>query len=210
MSDVPLGLSLSGGIDSSGLLALMARRLPEPVRTFSVGFSEPEANELACARLAARAAGAEHREVVVAGPQSFQARPRLVWHEDEPIAFPSSVPLYFVSRLAAEHVKVVLPGEGADELFLGYDRYRVTAWNERIGVAYAALLPAGLRRAVSRAVRRLPAGTRRYVARTFLALPPGPRSLCYENCAAFAESLQRDLLPDRDRRAAREIGRAHV
>ena len=204
MSDVPLGLFLSGGIDSSGLLALMARRLPEPVRTFSVGFSEPEANELACARLAARAAGAEHREVVVSGAQFFQALPRLVWHEDEPIAFPSSVPLYFVSRLAAEHVKVVLTGEGADELFLGYNRYRVTAWNERIGAAYAALLPAGLRRAVAGAVRRLPAGTRRYVARTFLALPPGPRSLFYENFAVFAESLQRDLLPDRDRRAARD------
>src|SRR2546426_9044399 len=156
MSDVPLGLSLSGGIDSRGFRALMARGLPEPVRPFSVGFSEPEANELACARLGAGAGGAEHREVVVSGAQFFQALPRLVWHEDEPIAFPSSVPLYFVSRLAAEHVKVVLTGEGADELFLGYPWYRVTAWNERLGGVYRRFLPQGLRQAVSPLVRALP------------------------------------------------------
>src|SRR4029434_10369991 len=91
------------------------------------------------------AVGAEHREVVVSPAAFFQALPRLVWHEDEPIAFTSSVPLYFVSRLAAEHVKVVLTGEGADELFLGYNRYRVTAWNERLRRPYAAGVPAGAR-----------------------------------------------------------------
>src|SRR5437879_5249013 len=88
--------------------------------TFAVGFSDPEANELAYARLAARSVGAEHREVVVAPSEFFGVLPRLVWHEDEPITFPSSIPLYFVSRLAREHVKVVLTGAGADEIFLGY------------------------------------------------------------------------------------------
>jgi asparagine synthase (glutamine-hydrolysing) len=117
MSDVPLGLFLSGGIDSTGIAALMAPMLKEPIRTFSVGFALAEADELGYARLAARAVGAEHREVVVSPAAFFQALPRLVWHEDEPIAFTSSVPLYFVSRLAGEHVKVVLTGEGADELF---------------------------------------------------------------------------------------------
>jgi len=85
--------------------------------------------------------GAEHREVIVSPAEFFEALPLLVWHEDEPIAFSSSVPLYFVSRLAAQHVKVVLTGEGADELFLGYNRYRVTAWNERLAGAYGAARP---------------------------------------------------------------------
>ena len=141
MSDVPLGLFLSGGLDSTGLAALMARRVKEPIRTYAVGFTEREANELSYARLAARSVGARHREVIVSPEEFFNALPRLIWHEDEPIAFPSSVPLYFVSRLAAEHVKVVLTGEGADELFLGYPWYRVTAWNERLGGVYRRFLP---------------------------------------------------------------------
>src|SRR5262249_61473439 len=102
----------------------VARPLKGRVRTFAVGFLERGANELEFARLAARSIGAEHREVVVTPRQYFDALPDLVWHEDEPIAFPSSVPLYFVSCLAREHVKVVLTGEGADELCLGYNRYR--------------------------------------------------------------------------------------
>jgi asparagine synthase (glutamine-hydrolysing) len=196
MSDVPLGLFLSGGIDSSGLAALMAPMVREPIRTFAVGFSDPEANELAYARLAARSVGAEHREVVVSSAEFFDALPQLVWHEDEPIAFPSSVPLYFVSRLAREHVKVVLTGEGADELFLGYNRYRVTAWNERLGRAYWALTPRALRGKVRGLTRRLPKPLRRYVGRTFLALEPGHRALFYENFAAFPTIVQPPLLAD--------------
>jgi asparagine synthase (glutamine-hydrolysing) len=204
MSDVPLGLFLSGGIDSSGLLALMAPMVGEPVRTFAVGFSDRDANELAYARLAARAAGAEHREVVLSPAEFFQALPNLVWHEDEPIAFPSSVPLYFVSRLAREHVKVVLTGEGADELFLGYNRYRVTAWNERLGGPYWAAVPRALRRKVSALVGGLPAPVRRYAGRTFLALEPGPRALFYENFTAFPTGLQSRLLADRGLLAGRD------
>src|SRR6185436_7345278 len=186
MSDVPLGLFLSGGIDSSGLLALMAPMVKEPVRTFSVVAVSLKKKELAYARVAARAAGAEHREVVVSPEEFFDALPRLVWHEDEPIAFPSSVPLHFVSVLAAQHVKVVLTGEGADELFLGYNRYRVTAWNERLGRTYASLLPEGLRAGVRRLVGRMPRPARRYAERSFLGLPPGPRSLFCENFAVFS------------------------
>src|SRR5439155_157249 len=187
MSDVPLGLFLSGGIDSSALAALMAPMLKEPIRTFAVGFADPRANELAYARLAARSVGADHREVVVSLPEFFDALPRLIWHEDEPIAFPSSVPLYFVSRLAREHVTVVLTGEGADELFLGYNRYRVTAWNERLGRAYWATVPRVLRGKVRSLVTGLPRAARRYAQRTFLALRPGPRALFYENFAVFPE-----------------------
>jgi asparagine synthase (glutamine-hydrolysing) len=197
MSDVPLGLFLSGGIDSSGLAALMAPMVKEPIRTFAVGFSDLEANELAYARLVARAVGAEHREVVVSPSEFFDALPHLVWHEDEPIAFPSSVPLYFVSRLAREDVKVVLTGEGADELFLGYNRYRVTAWNERLGRAYWASVPRVLRGRVSGLVKSLPRPLRRYAGRTFLAHEPGSRALFYENFAAFPAVLQPRLLADR-------------
>ncbi len=204
MSDVPLGLFLSGGIDSSGLAALMARMVKEPIRTFSVGFAEPEANELAYARLAARAVGAEHREVVVSPSEFFDVLPRLIWHEDEPIAFPASVPLYFVSRLAREHVKVVLTGEGADELFLGYTRYWVTAWNDRLSRAYALVVPGPVREKVRRLVRALPSGVRRYAERTFLAVPAGPRGLFYENFAVFPEAIQQRLLADTALLAARD------
>ena len=197
MSDVPLGLFLSGGIDSTGIAALMAPMVKEPIRTFSVGFGLAEADELGYARLAARAVGAEHREVVVSPAAFFQALPRLVWHEDEPIAFTSSVPLYFVSRLAGEHVKVVLTGEGADELFLGYNRYRVTAWNERLGGLYGAMAPAALRRGVRRVVAALPAPVGRYARRSFLAHEPGPRALFFENFSVFPPARQRDLLEGR-------------
>ena len=199
MSDVPLGLFLSGGIDSSALAALMAPMTREPIRTFSVGFSEAEANELEYARLAANAVGAQHRDVIVSPREFFEALPRLCWHEDEPIAFSSSVPLYFVSRLAQQHVKVVLTGEGADELFLGYNRYRVTAWNQRLGGVYGALVPARARRAIAGIARGLPAPLRRYAERSFLALPPGPRDLFFENFAVFPTWMQRDLWADRER-----------
>ncbi|HVH66973.1 MAG TPA: asparagine synthase (glutamine-hydrolyzing) [Gemmatimonadales bacterium] len=204
MSDVPLGLFLSGGMDSSGLAALMAPMVTEPIRTFSVGFSDAEANELAYARLAARSVGAEHRELVVAPAEFFGALPQLVWHEDEPIRFPSSVPLYFVSRLARDHVKVVLTGEGADELFLGYDRYRVTAWNERLGRFYWALTPHALQEGVKALARRLPRPVRRYATRTFLALGPSPRDLFYENWAIFPVALQPQLLSRLDLLTARD------
>ena len=204
MSDVPLGLFLSGGIDSSGLLALMAPMVKEPVRTFSVGFSDREANELPYAQMAARAAGAQHREIVVTPEEFFQALPRLVWHEDEPIAFPSSVPLYFVSALASQHVKVVLTGEGADELFLGYNRYRVTAWNQRLGEPYWALAPRALRAQVARMAGRLPRGLRRYAQRSFLALEPGPRGVFCENFAVFPQALRRQVIADAGLLAARD------
>jgi len=204
MSDVPVGIFLSGGLDSSGLLALMSTQASAPVRSFSVGFSEVEANELPYARLAAESAGAEHRDISVSARQFFAALPRLVWHEDEPIAFPSSVPLYFVSRLAAEHVKVVLTGEGADELFLGYNRYRVAAWNERLAAAWAAVLPGGARAAIGRGVWSLPPSIRRYAGRTFLALPRGARSHVCENFAVFPEAVQNRLFPDADRSGKRD------
>ena len=106
------------------------------------------------------------------------------------------MPLYVLSRLAREHVKVVLTGEGADELFLGYNRYRVTAWNETLARAQGNVVPGPVRGSVARLVQSLPRPVRRYAQRTFLALPPGPRGLFYENFAVFPGVLQRHLLAD--------------
>ena len=195
MSDVPLGLFLSGGIDSTGLAGLMAPMAGGRVKTFSVGFPEREGNELAYARMAAQSIAADHHEVVITGEQFFHELPRLVWHEDEPIAFPSSVPLYFVSALASEHVKVVLTGEGADELFGGYNRYRVTEWNHKLGRVYGRAVPSFLRNAMSRVIGTLPWAARRYLGRTFLAVDADARSLFFENFAFFDRSARDRILP---------------
>ena len=212
MSDVPLGLFLSGGLDSSALAGLMARMVAKPIRTFSVGLPDADANELEYARLVARAVRSVHREVVVTASEFFDALPRLIRHEDEPIAFTSSVPLYFVSRLAAEDVKVVLTGEGADELFLGYHRYRITHWNERAGRACGRLAPSGVRRLVGRSLDRLPR-LGPSAAHTLMALErrtqwlnglSGPRQLFYENFAVFPTVRQHELLRDPGLLAARD------
>ena len=197
MSDVPLGLFLSGGLDSTGLAALMAPMVGERLRTFAVGFDDEATNELPYARLAAEAVGARHHEVVVSAEEFVNSLPRLVWHEDEPVAFPSSVALNFVSQLARPHVKVVLTGEGSDELFMGYNWYRVTAWNERLGRLYGALTPGTIREGVRRAIPRLPRAVSRYARRSFLALGTGPRELFYENFAVFSATQRRALLLDR-------------
>jgi asparagine synthase (glutamine-hydrolysing) len=194
VSDVPVGLFLSGGIDSSTLACLMAPMVTDPILSFGVGFDEGGYNELSYARLVAEKVGAEHHEVTISAADFFSALPRMVWQEDEPIAFPSSVSLYFVSRLAAEHVKVVLTGEGADELFLGYNRYRVTAWNERLGRPYWAVMPRRARDGMSRAAGGLPPRLRKYATRSFLGQPPGPRALFCENFSVFHQSLREDLL----------------
>ena len=194
MSDVPLGVFLSGGLDSSALASIMSRQVREPIQSFSVGFAEAEANELPYARTVAKAIGAEHRDVTVTPNDFFEALPNLIWHEDEPIAFPSSVPLYFVAKLARDHVKVVLTGEGADELFLGYNRYRVTMWNDRLGRPYWAAMPQAVRTQVRRMLHAMPSRLGRVGERTFLALDPGIRSLFLENFAVHTEEFQRQLL----------------
>lgn len=205
VSDVPVGLFLSGGLDSTALAGLMAPMVDGPIQTFSVGFNEGIANELDYARLAAREVGAEHRDIVMTSAQFFEELPKLIWHEDEPIAFPSSVPLNAISRLAREHVKVVLTGEGADELFLGYDyRYRVTALNARLGAIYEKVLPKSLRASVASAVGSLPKGVRRYVERSFLALENNPREMFFENFAVFRNRQRQSLLVDNELHAARD------
>jgi asparagine synthase (glutamine-hydrolysing) len=196
MSDVPLGMFLSGGIDSAAITSAMATLVKEPIRTFSVAFAEREANELEYARLVAKAYRTEHRETVVSPAEFFAELPRLVWHEDEPIAHPSSIALYFVSRLAARHVKVVLTGEGSDETLAGYNRYRVTEYNARLGALYRRCVPGLARRGLSLALDTLPAtsGLRRRAARTFLMRGAGLDELYFDNFAVFGRLAQRALL----------------
>jgi asparagine synthase (glutamine-hydrolysing) len=203
MADVPLGMFLSGGIDSSAIAAVMSGMVSEPIKTFSVAFAEREANELEYARLVAEAYKTDHHEIVVSPEDFFNALPRLVWHEDEPLAHPSSVALYFVSQLAAQHVKVVLTGEGSDELLAGYGRYRKTVYNLALGARYHAWMPAALRRAVCRSVESLPvAQARQKLMRTFLCIPPEIESLYFDNFAVFPRALQRGLLtPETQARA---------
>jgi len=183
MSDVPLGVFLSGGVDSSAIAALAQRATSRPAQTFAVGYSEAQFSELSHARRAAAAIGTEHRAVTISIDDFFGALPRLIWHEDEPIAWPSSVSLYFVSKLAAQHVKVVLTGEGSDELFAGYERYRWQKLNGRWACAYG-IVPEPVRRWVRGQVETWPllgAQLRRKLRHTPLGRDLGFESLFLEN-----------------------------
>ena len=196
MSDVPLGMFLSGGIDSASITATMATLVDEPIRTFSVAFAEREANELEYARLVAGSYATRHHEITVSPDQFFARLPQLIWHEDEPIAHPSSVALNFVSELAARHVKVVLTGEGADETLAGYNRYRVTKYNLAFGAQYERLVPGSLRQTVRNQILALPltSQVRRFASRTFLAHTADLDDLYFDNFAVFDRRAQDELL----------------
>jgi asparagine synthase (glutamine-hydrolysing) len=123
VADVPLGAFLSGGIDSSAIVAMMARAGGGRVKTFSIGFAAREYDELRYARMVAERYGTEHEEYVVE-PDAVAILPRLVWHYGEPFADPSAIPTYYVAELARRKVTVALTGDGGDECFLGYSRYK--------------------------------------------------------------------------------------
>ena len=132
VSDVPIGAFLSGGMDSSTVVALMARATRGDVRTFAIGFDEASHDELAHARRVAQHHGTQHFEFVVK-PDALEVLPKLVWQFDEPFADSSAIPTYFVSKITREHVTVALSGDGGDENFLGYSRYvRALALHERL------------------------------------------------------------------------------
>jgi len=204
MSDVPLGAFLSGGIDSTAITGMMSEMVDEPIRTFSVGFAEKEANELGFARIAAAAYRTRHREVVVTPEEFFRNLPTLIWHEDEPIAHSASIPLHAVSQLAAEDVKVVLTGEGSDELLGGYARYWKTLQMLRAGEAYHRFTPGFLRDAVGKAVSGMASRSvlARKLSRTPLVLEPTVRSLFFGNFAVFSSALQERLLTQEAKGAA--------
>jgi len=197
MSDVPLGVLLSGGVDSSAIAALMGRMVSKRVQSFSVGYREETFSELTQASKAAAHLGTDHREVIIGMDDFFAALPELVWHEDEPLAWPSSVALYFVSRLASQHVKVALTGEGSDELFAGYRRYRLYALNRRCQ-DYYRVLPAWIRGRIRQAVaasRLLSPSVRRKLQHTILGLDESLESLYLDNFySAFSRAEQGRLL----------------
>ena len=194
MADVPLGMFLSGGLDSSAIAVLMARMIDRPLQTFSVAFKERAFSELDYARQVSDAIKADAHEIVIDDQDFFGALPRLIWHEDEPIAHPSSVPLYFVSALAGRHVKVVLTGEGSDELLAGYGKYPRALVNWRAAAAYG-VVPAPLRSFIAeRIVPRLPSAIGRVAQRSFLAMPRTPEAMFFDNFAAIGLRRQQSLL----------------
>jgi asparagine synthase (glutamine-hydrolysing) len=165
VSDVPLGAFLSGGVDSSLVVGLMAEATCGRVKTFSIGFDEPSFDELEHARLVARHFGTDHHEFVVK-PDAMTILDALITHFDEPFADASAIPTWYVSAIASRHVTVVLSGDGGDELFGGYDRYMP---NRRVA-AFDRYGRAAGRRLAGVAAARLPHGTRgknflRHVAR---------------------------------------------
>src|SRR5687768_8980645 len=151
MSDVPFGVFLSGGVDSSANVALMSELMTRPVETFTVGFSDAEyLNELDSARRIAKQFATNHHEVIISEKEMQDFLPSLVFHQDEPIADPVCVPLYYVSKLARDSGTIVVQvGEGADEIFSGYENYvRHLRIYENFW-RHAETLPRGLRRALS-------------------------------------------------------------
>lgn len=196
MADVPLGMFLSGGIDSSAIAAEMSRMVDGRVKTFSVAFEEREANELRYARLVSDRFGTDHHEVIVSPHSFFEALPRLIWHEDEPIAHPSSIALNFVSRLAAEHVKVVLTGEGSDESLAGYGRYAKTLTNIKYGKLFDKIAPEALRSHLAAAIEVLPLDSkiRHSLKKSFFVVEPTIESAYFDNFAVFSRSKQGHLL----------------
>jgi asparagine synthase (glutamine-hydrolysing) len=150
ISDVPLGAFLSGGIDSSTIVAIMAKITNQPVKTYSIGFDGDDQfyNELPYAKIVAKAVGSDHHEIIVR-PDVVELLPKLIWHLDEPIADSASITTYLVSRLARESVTVILSGVGGDELFGGYPRYLGDSIYR-----YYRLLPSALRKQILPAILR--------------------------------------------------------
>lgn len=196
MSDVELGVFLSGGIDSSAITALASSELGAGMHSFSVAFEEADANELRWAQKVADLCRTEHHEITVTPGDFWNILPTLIWHEDEPIAHPSSVPLHFVSKLASEYVKVVLTGEGSDETLGGYNKYRVTLANIAMARMYANVVPHGLRNFVARGLSNLSSSARTAyrLKRTFLAREGSLDALYVDNFAVFSTEQIASLL----------------
>jgi asparagine synthase (glutamine-hydrolysing) len=192
VADVPVGVFLSGGVDSATLCALAAQESSDRVKTFSIGFAEQSFNELDNARLVAKQFGTDHHELVVE-PDATQLLPAFARMFDEPFADSAALPTYLVSKLASEHVKVVLSGEGGDELFGGYYTYVADLLAPKVAAARAVLRPLA---------NALPTSSSRvsfdYKAKRFvrgLGLPPLERHHAWKEI--FSVDARAELLADR-------------
>lgn len=197
VADVPVGLFLSGGLDSSTLVVAIRELLGRPLRTFTIGFGDPQYSEVSHARAIAEHFGTEHRELILE-PDAVEVLPRIVWHLEEPLGDTSILPLWFLCRMAREQVTVALAGEGGDETFGGYTRYvwapvaQLYRWlpralRESVLPRLGALLPEGERRGLLNVARRV---------RKFLEtgrLEEIPRYLAW--FALFDEAARRRLAP---------------
>lgn len=188
VSDVPIGAFLSGGLDSSTVVATMTDLLDHPVKTFSVGFSEADFNESIYAREVAVALGTDHYELEVTPQMALGAMDNLIWFLDEPMGDSSAIPTYLVSQLARQHVTVALSGDGGDEMFAGYDHY-VRYQSESI----VDKVPQGLRKHLFNFINALmPKGMRGRNLLRHLSLPTVDRLL--ESRAFFPESQMNQML----------------
>jgi asparagine synthase (glutamine-hydrolysing) len=206
VSDVPLGAFLSGGVDSSIIVALMREHASGPVKTFTVGFPDPAFDESAFACRVAEHLGTEHHELRIE-PNCVELLPKLMWHFDEPFGDSSAVPTYYLAEQTRRHVKVALSGDGGDELFAGYDRYqamRLAARFDKLPTALRAL-------AVNTFWQHLPTSGRQKsrlsrLKRFLAAAATSPGRRYAEMIAVFKESRRAQLydedflqkLPDHD------------
>lgn len=203
VSDVPLGAFLSGGVDSSSVVAFMARASAAPIRTFSIGFAEQDFDELQYARQVAAHYGTDHYELVVK-PSALDVLPTLAWHFDEPFADSSAIPTYYLAKITREHVTVALSGDGGDENFAGYRRYaQARALQERFDRGPLAITRPFLRLAS----RLLPVGApgqaytgllgadpiERYFRLIAYQRPETLRRLVAQDLAAIAETAARPI-----------------
>jgi asparagine synthase (glutamine-hydrolysing) len=196
ISDVPLGAFLSGGLDSTAIVAIMSRLMDQRVKTFAIGFADdPSFNELEYARLVARTYGTDHREFIVR-PDAIELLPKLIWHYDQPFADSSAIPSYLVAQLTREHVTVALTGDGGDELFAGYGRFAAA----RVAEFYCRM-PQPLQTALVHLLSALPESTtyNGFVRRArrftdYASLPLAERYLGW--VSIFQDDFTRDLLAD--------------
>jgi asparagine synthase (glutamine-hydrolysing) len=180
VADVPLGAFLSGGIDSSVVVAAMAEQSSQPIKTFAIGFENLDVNELPRARSVARAFATDHHEFVVR-PDAIDLMPKIARRYGEPFADNSAIPSFYLAEMAREHVTVALNGDGGDESFGGYQRYATNLLHQR-----AARLPGGLRSAIARAARAQSRGGR--AVRFAEGLAASPIARYFDQVSAFSQA----------------------
>jgi len=197
MADVPFGVFLSGGVDSSANVALMSELMTKPVRTFTVGFRDnEELNELDTARAISKRFGTNHHEVMIGRDEMQQFLPELVFHQDEPIADPVCVPLYYVSKLARETGTIVVQvGEGSDEIFAGYDWFRTYLRIEERFWRYAERAPLAARRAAAALARPLvQKGSKKRMSSELIRRLGANENLFWGGVSIFDETMKANVL----------------